>query len=204
MKRIYLLMVTVSLVLSLLVACSNNSSTNVDEDGNTGTDVTNENETQQNLEEEKEDDEVTVEEQLDLKIGDTGTIQTSIGTYELTIESAEIVTELDGLESMLEELIILDMTFKNIGDKAIVAEDILAMIGITGNFDGSNNHNSAEAYPSIDNFTGEFGPGEEIKTQFIADIYVADEYYFRPDRGVVSAGTSSDVMWTITAEEAGK
>lgn len=224
MRKIILLITTLLLTAFVLGACNTEDSTesenseaetgksneSTDSAENSEEDTTNENETDE-VDKSNEDAgsnngifEVTEEEQLDLKIGDTGTVQTSIGTYELTVDSAKIVTELDGEESMLEELIILDLTFKNTDDKAIVAEDIMSMMGITDNFDGSNNHNSAEGFPSIEEFSGELAPGEERQTQFIADIYEADKYYFRQDQGNVAAGTSNQVMWTITAEEAGK
>src|SRR5690625_287183 len=149
--------------------------------------------------------EITEDDQIDLKMGDTAIVQTSIGTYELTVDDAEIVgAELDGVSTELEQLIILDLTFKNVDDRTLNAEDLMSSLGITDILEGSNNHNSAEAYESIDDFEGELEPGEERKTQFIADVYTAEEYYFRQNPGVVAAGTSNDVMWTITAEEAEK
>ncbi|MEI3612693.1 hypothetical protein [Pseudogracilibacillus sp. SO30301A] len=148
---------------------------------------------------------VMEEDQTDLKIGETATVQTSIGTYKLTVNAAEIVgSELDGVSTELEQLIVLDLTFKNVDDKPLNAEDIMSSLGITDMLEGSNNHNNAEAYESIDDFEGELVPGEERNTQFIADVYTAEEYYFRQNPGVVAAGTSNDVMWTITAEEARK
>jgi len=149
--------------------------------------------------------EITEDDQIDLKMGDTAIVQTSIGTYELTVDDAEIVgAELDGVSTELEQLIVLDLTFKNVDDRTLNAEDIMSSLGITDILEVSNNHNSAEAYESIDDFEGELEPGEERKTQFIADVYIGEEYYFRQNPGVVAAGTSNDVMWTITAEEAEK
>ena len=216
MKRKYLLVVIVSLVLSLLVACSNNSSTNVDEDGNTETDVTNENGTQQNLEDETEDDdskenpssnngifEVTEEPQIDLRIGDTGLVQTSLGTFELTLNSAEVIgTELDGESTQLDELILLELTFKNTDDQPLVAEDLMVNLGITSDLEGPNMENFGEFFDSIENFEGEIAPGEEKKAQFISDVYTSGEYYFRPNPGVVASGVHNDLIWTITDDEA--
>lgn len=88
-----------------------------------------------------------------------------MGTYELTVETAEIVgEELDG--------------------------------------EGSGFSNGASEFKSIDLFEGELQPGEERTTQFIGDINTADEYFFRKNQGNVEAGTSNQVIWTITDAEA--
>ncbi|WP_164215658.1 hypothetical protein [Virgibacillus sp. YIM 98842] len=147
--------------------------------------------------------EVTEEDQLDLRVGDTGLVETSIGTYELTVESAEILgAELGGQETPLEEIILLELTFENIGDDIIIAEDIMSMLEISPLYDGSGYSNAAEVYDGIEEFTGEIQPGEERKTQFIADMMVGDEYYFRQLPGRVAAGVSNQVIWTISDEEA--
>src|SRR5699024_3170775 len=91
--------------------------------------------------------EVTEEDQLDLSVGDTGVLETSIGTYELTVESAEILgAELDGQETPLEEIILLELTFENIGDDIIIAEDIMSILEISPLYDGSGYSNAAEVY----------------------------------------------------------
>lgn len=147
--------------------------------------------------------EVTEEPQLDLRLGDTGLVQTSIGTYELTIDSAEIVgTELDGEEALLDEIILLEMTFKNIDDKPIIAEHLMINLGLVTDLEGSDNTNAAASFDSIEFFEGEITPGEERKAQFIADTRTAEEYYFRTGTGSVAAGTQNEVLWTITDEEA--
>ena len=147
--------------------------------------------------------EVTEEDQLDLRVGDTGLIETSIGTYELTVESAEILgSELDGQETPLDEIILLELTFHNIGDDAIIAEDIMSILRIGDNYDGSGYSNAAGAYDSVEEFTGEIQPGEERTAQFIADIITGEEYYFRQRPGAVAAGTTNEVIWTIPDEEA--
>lgn len=224
MKRL-LLLITMLFTMSILIACGDDSDTNEANTAETedsteeieAADSDDEAEENQATEEDEENDteseessssnsgifQVTVEDQLDLQVGDTGTVQTSIGTFELTVDSAELVgTELDGVETVLEGLIVLDLTFKNIDEQVIIAEDIMSMLGITDDLDGSNNHNNPEAFESIDVFEGELEPGEERQTQFVAHIYDAEEYYFRVDSGNVAAGTSNQVIWTIPAEEA--
>lgn len=190
MKRLLISMIALMFLTGVLVACSDGANDQAEDDDSKSTGGRFES---------------SVEDQLDLRIGDTGIADTTIGKFELTVDSAEIVgSELDGVESVLEEIIVLNLTFKNIGDEVIIAEDIMSMMGITDNIDGSNYHNNPEAFESIDTFEGELQPGEERKTQFVAHIYEADEYYFRMDPGNVASGSTNQILWTISAEEAGK
>lgn len=227
MRKLLLMIITVLFTGAILIACSDDGDSTAGNDQDTDNETTDTvDETEDNNENEGSEDEdseaevendddssdssgglfdLTEEDQVDLKIGDTATVQTSIGTYELTVDEAEIVgSELDGVSTELEQLIVLDLTFKNVDSEPLSAEDIMSSLGVTDILDGPNNHNSAEAYESIDDFEGELAPGEERKTQFIADVYTAEEYYFRQNPGVVAAGTSNDVMWTIPAGEAQK
>lgn len=226
MKKIILMLLTGLLTITVLVACGNDeekSTTNENEN----TDVTDDKDVQnddnvdenedkgmdENNEEDSTDEnssdssngffEVTEEPQTDLRLGDTGFVQTSIGDYELTINSAEIVgTELDGENALLDEIILLGMTFKNVGDEPINAEDVMFNLGLVTDLEGSDNTNAAASFDSIEYFEGEIAPGEEREAQFIADTRTAEEYYFRTSPGTVAAGTQNEVIWTITDEEA--
>src|SRR5699024_12451262 len=90
-------------------------------------------ETEEDANEETQDqEEGSIEDPRDLTIKETGTFQSTLGTYEVTLESAQIVgEELDGKASLYEELIVLDLTFKNIGDETLLAEEIMADMQIT-------------------------------------------------------------------------
>lgn len=151
------------------------------------------------VEEESEE----VGDQIDLKIGDTGTFETTLGTYEMTLDGAEIVgTELDGEESLFDELIVLDLTIKNTGDDAFLIEEVMHDMEITEDMETSGSSNGAEMFDSIEMYEGELQPGEERSGQFIGDIYTGNEYYFKKAEGNVAAGTSNQVLWTIQDSEA--
>ena len=144
-----------------------------------------------------------IEDQVNLNIGDTGTFQTTLGTYDMTLDAAEIVgTELDGEESLFDELIFLDITIKNIGDDAFLIEEVMHDMVITDDIENSGASNGAEMFENIEIFEGELQPGEEKSGQFIGDIYSGDEYYFMKSTGNVAAGTSNQVLWTIQDSEA--
>lgn len=218
MKKLLILFISIFMAGAILAACGDDN----DETNNEETEVTQdteENEETDDAEEVEEDTEtdesdetsdsstgssdITQEDQRDLTIGDTGVFETTLGTYEVTLDSAEIVgSELDGEPSLFDELIVLELTYKNIGDNVILAEEIMYDMEITDDLEASGASNGAEMFDSIEPFEGEIQPGEEKKAQFIGDIYTADEYFFGKAEGNVAAGTSNQVIWTIPDAEA--
>src|SRR5699024_4036050 len=147
--------------------------------------------------------EISTEDQLDLKLGDTGTFETTLGTYEMTLDDAELIgNELDGVKTMLDELILLDITVKNIGDTTLNIEDAIESMHISDSKDGSGFYDGAEDFESVEKFTGELEPGEEKSGQFISDVSRSDQYFFRKDSGNITAGSSNQVMWTFELEAA--
>lgn len=202
MKKSLVGIMALLLMASILAACSDDKNDQTDVKEND--DIEKVEETEEDANEEAPDQgNDSVEDQRDLTIGETGTFQTTLGTYEVTLESAEIVgAELDGEASLFEELIVLELTFKNIGDDTLLAEEIMYDMQITADLDTSGSSNGAEEFDSIEVFQGEIQPGEEKAAQFIGDIYTADEYFFRKAEGNVAAGTSNQVIWTITDAEA--
>lgn len=202
MKKSLVGVMALLLMATILAACSDDKNNQPDVKEND--DIEKVEETEEDANEEAPDQgNDSVEDQRDLTIGETGTFQTTLGTYEVTLESAEIVgAELDGEASLFEELIVLELTFKNIGDDTLLAEEIMYDMQITDDLDTSGSSNGAEEFDSIEVFQGEIQPGEEKAAQFIGDIYTADEYFFRKAEGNVVAGTSNQVIWTITDAEA--
>ena len=217
MRKLLVLITFLSLTAFILGACNNEDSVEEESPAADPADAT---ETA-NLEESETDDndesstgnedtsssdssssEETERDQSNLNIGDTATVQTSIGSFELTVDSAKIVgKELDGEEAMLDELIVLDLSFKNIDDEVLDAEDFSSSFEITDNPDGSGSTNFASMFESIEEFTGEIQPEEERTIQFISNIYTSDEYYFRQRLSWVETG-ANQVIWTIPDDEA--
>jgi len=146
---------------------------------------------------------VELEDQLDLTVGDTGVFDTTLGKYEMTLNSAKLLgAEFDGEETLLDELILLDITIKNVSDNEMKIEELMESMGVSSDLDGSNSYDGAEDFDSIDKFAGVLAPGEEKSGQFITDVYTAEEYYFKKDTGNITGGSSNQVIWTIKADEA--
>ncbi len=194
-----MIMLMVIMVSVMLAAC-NEEHNDVDENDANG-------DKHQEKEEKEEttnsDGEKTkVEDQLDLAIGDTGTFDTTIGIYEVTVESAELVgPELEGIETELDDFLLLDMSIKNIGEKPLSLEDVIVSLDVTKDLDKSGFHDSSEAFESVSTFSGKIESGETIGGQFIAQVYKSDIYYFRENPGTVAAGGSNQVIWNIPVEE---
>ncbi|WP_284139666.1 MULTISPECIES: hypothetical protein [unclassified Virgibacillus] len=211
MKRTVKLWMLVLVVIVTLVAC-NNEEKNTDDENENPKQEEKQQETEgaddQNKSDEKEETEtsgkknIKVEDQLDLKIGDTGTFDTTIGTYEMTVEKAKLVgPKLDDVETELDNLILLDIRIKNISNEVITVDDIMLSMEVTDDLEGSGFFDSSNAFDSVEEFTGIIKPGEERTGQFITEVYNSETYYFREDPGNVAAGGSNQVIWNMPADE---
>lgn len=138
MRRFLIFIITSFLTIFLLAACGNDSDEAENEQNEEVENVETEVEVDENESTESSSRifEVTEENQLDLSVGDTGVFQSTLGNYELTVETAEIVgEELDGEGSLLDELIVLNLTFKNVGDNVLKAEEIMHSMELTDDLD---------------------------------------------------------------------
>ncbi|HEY4601382.1 MAG TPA: hypothetical protein VIG73_08955 [Cerasibacillus sp.] len=213
MKRLTLILAVLLISTFMLVACSDGKNETKEQDNNVVNEENNDGKTNDDVE--KDDDskdndgdsgkstsEITTEDQLDLKLGDTGKFDTTLGTYEMTVESAELLEELDGEESQFDYLILINLSIKNTSDHDLDAEDLMYSMEATHDTEGSGYSDQSHNFKSVEGLSGIIKPGEEITGQFITHIYEADEYYFREDTGNVAAGWSNQIIWTIPADEA--
>ena len=206
------------IALGLLAACNDSNEDTEENDiqnneTETASEANNEESNEESNEEEEEsnnteseddtDLEITMEDQEGLGIGDTGTFETVLGDFELTLNSAQLVgEELDGIISELDNLILLELTVKNIDDKALIAEEIMQNMEVTEDLEGSGWSNYAIHFESVEAFEGDINPGEEMTAEFITYAYDAETYYLRQASGTVAAGYNNQVIWEIPAEEA--
>ncbi|MEN2465079.1 hypothetical protein [Ornithinibacillus sp. JPR2-1] len=198
MKKLLLILMFMMSTMLLLTACSNEELNDNQQDKNETNGDASPGDKSSNGRFSSE-----VEDQLDLTVGDTGVFHTTLGRYEMTLNSAKLLgTELDGEETLLDELILLEITVKNIGENEILIEEVMESMGVSDKKNGSNYYDGAEDFESIEKFTGTLAPGEEKTGEFITDVYAGDEYYFKKDSGNVGAGSSNQVMWTIKPDEA--
>ena len=142
------------------------------------------------------------EDQEGLDIGDTGKFDTTLGSYEMTLDDAELVgPELDGEQTQLDDLILLDLTIKNTSDEKLNIEDLMESMLVGNRLEGGGSYDGAEDFDSVDEFTGKLDPGDEKSGQFITDVNNSDIYYFKKTEGNIGAGGSNQVIWEFEPEE---
>ena len=196
-------LITSLLILAMtwtLAACNNDAPNNVNENENNQTTNNTENAPSNEDGAENEDDLSSLlesieeaEDQLDLSLGDTGSFVTTLGTYDMTVTSAELKEyEFEGIESELDLWILLDVTIKNTSDEPLNAEDLMSSMELTEDEEGSGYMDSSGAFESVEAFEGDIAPGEEQSAQFIAYAYDEDTYYFRKSSGNIAGGSRSE------------
>lgn len=212
MRRISMVIVLLLSMIGILAACSGGDTKKPTSDNNNGAAEEN---TSGKTDSEKEDgsedgDDLSsiletiedAEDQLNLGLGETGSFVTTLGTYDMTVTSAEQTDyEYEGIESELDCWVILDITIKNTSDQPLNAEDVMSSMELTETEEGSGYMDAAGAFESVTEFEGDIEPGKEQSAQFIAYAYDSDTYYFRKSSGNVAAGSSNQVMWEISTSE---
>ncbi|KGA96955.1 hypothetical protein AJ85_00310 [Alkalihalobacillus alcalophilus ATCC 27647 = CGMCC 1.3604] len=198
---------------SLLVACNNNEEAENNEPVTEEevTDAEN-NETDDEGENTENDSESgggsafapgNFEDQLDLKIGDTGQVSSNVGDFELTIESIKFEDEVDNRSAQFEHFYVADVKFKNIGEEAMLAEDMVGIFDITHELSQTGTGTYINQYfDSFEAVSGRVNPGEEISAQLLFDVYGSDEHYIRVNEGLVASnGVKNQVIWTFSESD---
>lgn len=202
--RKLLIMIAFASVM-VLVACSDSSTDEKVSD----VDNKEENQKLEDKQTDEEDNSSTtgdkdrVEDQENLKIGDTGTFDTTLGQYEMTLDRAELVDgELEGEKSTRDGYIILDITIKNTSDQTQDLEELIYSMEVISNLDHTGSQDHAHVYDTITAFEGDIEPGEKASAQFLTIVDDSEEYFFRKAVGNIAGGSSNQVIWSFSAEEA--
>lgn len=143
-----------------------------------------------------------------LGLGDTGTLETVIGDYEVIPESFEIVKDIDGITPTEEGdvFVIVDITVKNIGDTTLNPEevttdtavlldkeeykyDLLTSVSMDGPYD---------EYINI--ISEEIQPDEVVDGQLLYALPPTNQYSLVYGWGLDT--TSNEVTWRFDADEA--
>ncbi|MEK4563627.1 DUF4352 domain-containing protein [Alkalihalobacillus sp. FSL R5-0424] len=141
----------------------------------------------------------STEDQVDLQIGDTGVVETSISDYEVTLHSIEFRDELNGQSTDLDTFVIANVTIKNIGDSLIDIKDSLNVFEISTGIDDGGYWETSEHYDGFEEFTGELEPGEEKNGDLLFDDLEGEEHYLKVRKGLIAAGgVKNEVTWTFT------
>ncbi|MEN0642156.1 DUF4352 domain-containing protein [Alkalicoccobacillus gibsonii] len=204
---------------AILISCSNEenssepssvdeaTSTSNEETGSSnseGSGLTDRNESSDSLE---EDDRVNLaagdtEDQLDLAIGDMGTIETTIEHFTLTIQSIEFLNELKGETPERDQFVLADVTIENINDDTLDLEQAVDLLEVTTTLEGSGGGDFSHLYEVDQPLSGDVQPGESVSGQLVFLANDSEEYYIRVNPGLISSSAvKNQVIWTFTEED---
>nr|WP_276569434.1 DUF4352 domain-containing protein [Shouchella lehensis] len=208
------------LFFSVLAACSNDQEA-IPQEGNESTDEevngTEETEVEEgsglierNTDDDEEDTngsspnlgEGSTEDQIDLTVGDTGTIETTIQHFELTIDSVAMDSNLDGEKPDLDTFILVDVTIKNLHNEPLKLEETVEIFEVTSDLDGGGYWPVSELYDvDVDELSGELSTNESVSGQILFENNEGEEHYIRIRSGLVAASAvKNQVIWTLPAE----
>jgi hypothetical protein len=107
-----------------------------------------------------------------LEFGETGTIKSTLGKFEVTVNDVEYQDSYGDTTQTRGTFVVLNLTYKNISDSGIAVQDI--------NDPLLYDANGTEAGLSLLNkelpMTGELAPGEEVSGEIAFDHTVTDTY----------------------------
>ncbi|MBM0066645.1 DUF4352 domain-containing protein [Alkalicoccobacillus gibsonii] len=142
------------------------------------------------------------EDQLDLSVGDTGTVETLLGTSEFKVNGVKRLDEVDGELSDLDYFLLVSLTVKNIGEDDIDARETVGILEATDFLEGTGFSDEAPYSESIEAIEGTLAPEEEITGDILFVAHEADEYFIRVREGLIGSGAAKNqILYTFQASE---
>lgn len=176
---------------------------NNDDEANNGDNNTDEGENDNNVEDndEKVDESASGDwgdDELELSIGDTGTLHNNFSKTEITLDSVEVIEDEDD-ETYFGQFTVLNMTVKNIGDEPVPHEDIFEATELAA----EDLDVGGEVWEIFDGVSGdwpdEIDVDEEASGRLVFDVEEADEYELQIDFGLGSV--SNKVSFQFDEDE---
>ena len=142
------------------------------------------------------------DDQLDLGIGDTGTVETLGGIFEFTVNDVEIMEDVNGELSDLDFFLFVNFTVKNVGEEEVDARDAINILEATDFLEGTGFSDNAEYYEGLDSIEGLLTTGDEVTGDALYNAHDADEYYLRVTEGLVGSGAAKNqIRFTFQKSE---
>ncbi|WP_117168157.1 DUF4352 domain-containing protein [Paraliobacillus sediminis] len=208
MKNLIKLMVTGMVIAFVLVGCNNDDEANETSDNEVTEDSTEASETAGEADEAESEgsDSDASDSSSDskgeiLSLGETGTMETILGNFEVTPSAVQFLEEVEDDGSYAEPgngvFVVVDVKVKNIHDKPLESSDIISLDLVDRDGAGSTDN---PTFSSIESFEGEIAPGEEMTGQLIFNHFKED--YYQLQFGADLSTVSNAVTWEFTADEA--
>jgi|SRR5699024_2190070 len=213
MKKLNALL-AITLLMTLLIACSSDDENNQKSDDNnavTNGDNSENNNTENNTDNngknndgnsgtsENDDNNGKFSDGEALSLGETGTVESTIGEYEVTFESFELQDKMEGEESVKNNgiFVLMDATVEITGDEPIEASDINK--ARLFNAEEASTENTSY-YESVNMIEGTLEPGDKVDGQFLFSLAESDAYKLVLNYGL--DGVATEITWEFSADEA--
>ncbi|WP_117168161.1 hypothetical protein [Paraliobacillus sediminis] len=131
-----------------------------------------------------------------LSLGETGQVESTIGDYEVTVESFQILDEFEDEKSLDEVFILVNFSLTNIGEEVIQGEDVYRA-KIFNN--GDIGYGNISDFESVEILKGEIGLGETVEGQFLFDQENSDYYELIVNYALSTVAT--ELTWRFDADE---
>lgn len=139
--------------------------------------------------------------QENLKLGDTGVIQSTLGKAEITINSFKKVNDIKGMGPQLDFFFISEIEIKNVGDEEIDTVAWTDMLEMAWDLDAAGSPDDSNLF-EVEAMNGNLAPGESAKGEVVFDVEDTDQYYFMVSRAMVAGGTVyNNAMWAFKKNE---
>ncbi|MGN7312382.1 hypothetical protein ACTHQ4_14905 [Alkalicoccobacillus gibsonii] len=143
------------------------------------------------------------EDQLELKIGDTGQIETTINMIEVTLTNVSIEESIKDATPERDYFLVADINLKNLADDPMDITEAIGVLELTGDLEGGGGPDFSGYYDAIEPMEGSLESGQEIEGQLLFEENDFEEYYIRVNEGLIAAGgAKNQAIWTFKKEEA--
>src|SRR5689334_12942675 len=137
------------LLIGILTACGDGGDEQVSSEGTSN--EANENESAEE-ETDAESSQGEIDDQMNLSIGDSAVIESTLGQYEVTLNHVHYKEEVEGVMSELDGFLIANYSIENIGDDTINLMESINVLEATDDLVGTGEGNVSGSYESIESF----------------------------------------------------
>ncbi|TDQ42205.1 DUF4352 domain-containing protein [Aureibacillus halotolerans] len=133
----------------------------------------------------------------ELEIGDTGEVQSTLGTFNVTVTEVTFPETLDDMEPEFSDglYVVVSATVDNTSGQPINAEDIA--FTWLNNLDSETSTENYGTFEEVQNFEGEIAPSETMEGEFAFEAGYTSNYQFQ----IGNESYSNVLLWNVEAPE---
>ncbi|MFD1017673.1 DUF4352 domain-containing protein [Thalassobacillus hwangdonensis] len=168
-----------------------------EEEGSTNDQNETDQEMTQPEEEQDSETEDESEKSMELQMGETAELKTTIGEFNLTLVNAKKEEEIEGEQSQLDTFVVTEWEVENASDEPMEIADMVSALDMYAGKD-----DTGRGWILLENqeaWEGTLEPGEKATGELLFELYNSDTYY----AGMEYASNDSDlksVMWKFSIE----